>query len=139
MAPSSVSGGQDGKDIGDLPPSLPCRRGDRLARRRHRRQNIRAVRSSPHADPTRGVFETLLVHDGQPVEVDAHLERLAESVSALFGVELPLDSGRAIAEGARKVRRGRLRLTVVPRAGRMETAISIAELDAVEVFPPASR
>ena len=97
------------------------------------------MRSSPHADPTRGVFETLLVHDGQPVEVDAHLERLAESVSALFGVELPLDSGRAIAEGARKVRRGRLRLTVVPRAGRMETAISIAELDAVEVFPPASR
>jgi len=97
------------------------------------------VRSSPHADPARGVFETLLVLDGQPIEVDAHLKRLAASVSALFGAELPTEASRSIAEGARQVRRGRLRLTVVPKAGRIETAVSTAEIDAAEVFPPADR
>ncbi len=97
------------------------------------------MRSSPHANPARGVFETLLVLDGQPVEVDAHLERLANSVSALFGAQLPTQAGKSIAEGARQVRCGRLRLTVVPKAGRMETAISTAEIDAAEVFPPSDR
>jgi para-aminobenzoate synthetase / 4-amino-4-deoxychorismate lyase len=97
------------------------------------------VRSSPHADPTRGVFETLLVLDGTPVEVEAHVERLAASVSALFGVELPVDAGEAIAQGARRIRHGRLRLTVVPKAGRMEAAVSTAEIDAAQVFPPPDR
>src|SRR3954447_11852769 len=35
---------------------------------------------SPHADPDRGVFETMLVLEGRPVELDAHLERLAASL-----------------------------------------------------------
>src|SRR5882724_3806676 len=33
-----------------------------------------AVSAAPHADPGKGVFETMLVIDGQPVELDAHLE-----------------------------------------------------------------
>ena len=60
-------------------------------------------------------------------------------MSALFGTELPTGADRAVAEGARQVRRGRLRLTVVPKAGSMETAVSTAEIDAAEVFPPPNR
>jgi len=98
------------------------------------------VRSSPHADPARGVFETLLVLDGQPVEVDAHVERLAASVSALFGVPLPAGARRLIDEGARGVRQGKLRITVVPNpAGHVETAVSAAEVDSAQVFPSPDR
>jgi len=98
------------------------------------------VRSSPHADPTRGVFETLLVLDGHAVEVEAHVERLAASVSALFGVPLPTGARRSIDEGARGVRQGKLRITVVPNpAGHVETAVSATEVDSAQVFPSADR
>jgi len=40
-------------------------------------------------DPAQGVFETLLIRDGQPVNLDAHLERLARSVRTLYGETLP--------------------------------------------------
>ena len=98
------------------------------------------MRSSPYADPARGVFETLLVLDGYAVEVDAHVERLATSVSALFGVPLPADARRSIDEGARGVRQGKLRITVVPDlTGHVETAVSAAELNSAQVFPSADR
>jgi para-aminobenzoate synthetase / 4-amino-4-deoxychorismate lyase len=94
------------------------------------------VRSSPHADPARGVFETLLVLDGHAVEVDAHVERLAASVSTLFGVPLPTDARQSIDEGACGVRQGKLRITVVPNpAGHIETVVSAAEVDSAQVFP----
>ena len=35
-------------------------------------------------DPAKGVFETLLVLDGRPVEWDAHLTRLRRSLAALY-------------------------------------------------------
>ncbi len=35
-------------------------------------------------DPRKGVFETLLVLDGRPVEWDAHMARLRASLSALY-------------------------------------------------------
>jgi para-aminobenzoate synthetase / 4-amino-4-deoxychorismate lyase len=68
-------------------------------------------------DPRRGVFETLLVVAGEPVELDAHLARLAASVERLFGAELPADaSDRALAAAAGQVL-GRLRLSAAPRLG----------------------
>lgn len=91
---------------------------------------------SPHADPARGLFETLLVLDGRPVEVDAHVERLAASVSAVFDAELPADARDAIAAGARGVRRGRLRLTVVPKDEGLLTSVSATEVDPEHLFPP---
>jgi para-aminobenzoate synthetase/4-amino-4-deoxychorismate lyase len=98
------------------------------------------VRSSPHADPARGVFETLLVLDGHAVEVDAHVERLAASVSALFDVRLPADARQSIDEGARGVRQGKLRITVVPNlAGHVEMAVSADEVDSAQVFPSPNR
>jgi para-aminobenzoate synthetase / 4-amino-4-deoxychorismate lyase len=104
------------------------------------RQDIRAVRSSPHADPTRGLFETLLVLDGQAVEVDAHVDRITTSLAALFGAELPAGARSLIATRARALRHGRLRLTAVPtEVGPVEIAVSAAEVDEAEVFPPAER
>ena len=95
---------------------------------------------SPHADPSRGLFETLLVLDGEPVEIDLHVERLATSVAAVFGAALPADAREAIAGGARDVPRGRLRLTVVPRTGnRMEASVSTDEIEAEQLFPPAAQ
>jgi branched-subunit amino acid aminotransferase/4-amino-4-deoxychorismate lyase len=35
-------------------------------------------------DPQQGVFETLLVLNGRPIELDAHLARLEASLKALF-------------------------------------------------------
>ncbi len=41
-------------------------------------------------DPRHGVFETLLVVDGRPVELDAHLARLEASLAELYpGQDLP--------------------------------------------------
>jgi para-aminobenzoate synthetase / 4-amino-4-deoxychorismate lyase len=50
-----------------------------LASEPHRR-----VAAAPRPDPQQGVFETLLVLDGHPVERDAHLARLTRSLSTLF-------------------------------------------------------
>jgi para-aminobenzoate synthetase/4-amino-4-deoxychorismate lyase len=40
------------------------------------------------SDPAAGVFDTILVQDGWPVSLTAHLGRLAGSVRALYGVVL---------------------------------------------------
>ena len=42
-------------------------------------------------DAALGVFETLLVRGGLPVDARAHLARLERSVSALYGEALPED------------------------------------------------
>jgi para-aminobenzoate synthetase / 4-amino-4-deoxychorismate lyase len=42
-------------------------------------------------DPALGVFETVLVRGGVPVDLRAHLARLERSVSTLYGMELPDD------------------------------------------------
>ena len=66
-------------------------------------------------DAAAGVFETLLVRDGRPVELAAHLDRLAAAVAALYGAALPREEAAAIAERhAVGLDRGRLRLTAIP-------------------------
>src|SRR5687767_12147918 len=42
-------------------------------------------------DPALGVFETILVRGGVPVDLRAHLMRLERSVDALYGTRLPAD------------------------------------------------
>ncbi|HEX6688446.1 MAG TPA: aminotransferase class IV [Solirubrobacterales bacterium] len=50
-------------------------------------------------DPAQGVFETLLVLDGRPVELDAHLNRLEASLETLFPdhslppLDVPVEKG----------------------------------------------
>jgi para-aminobenzoate synthetase/4-amino-4-deoxychorismate lyase len=98
------------------------------------------VRVSLRPDPSKGVFETLLVLDGRPVELDAHLERLATSLRALYGAELPGAAGDSTRERADRVRHGKLRLTVTPGSdGRLTTRIATTEVETARVFPSAER
>jgi para-aminobenzoate synthetase / 4-amino-4-deoxychorismate lyase len=89
-------------------------------------------------DPALGVFETMLVVDGCPVELDAHLARLHASLTELFpecpppnldGVDVPSESSpyRHLSDGTSAAPRGgeqlgSMRITVAPGAdGRLET------------------
>lgn len=95
---------------------------------------------APQPDPAQGVFETLLVARGNPVELDAHLRRLARSARELFGAELPGDMVEEAIAAARGIELGRLRLDVFPETpGRMGHTVRAAEDDPGIVFPPWER
>jgi para-aminobenzoate synthetase/4-amino-4-deoxychorismate lyase len=68
----------------------------------------------PHADPGRGVFETMLVIAGRVVELDTHLGRLQASVEALYGEALHGNARALVVDRAGEIERGKLRLTVIP-------------------------
>lgn len=65
-------------------------------------------------DAASGVFSTLLVVDGAPVELAAHLERLRASVRELYARSLPAEAAQAVEQAARGQALARLRLTVEP-------------------------
>jgi para-aminobenzoate synthetase/4-amino-4-deoxychorismate lyase len=107
----------------------------------------------PHADPGRGVFETMLVIAGRAVELDAHIERLSTSVEALYGRAAHPQARAMVLDRAAGIEHGKLRLTVVPR-GRLSTrevggpseasddlalGVKAEEVDVEAVFPAAER
>ena len=100
-------------------------------------------RMSPHrspADPSRGLFETLLVRDRRPVELEAHLMRLAASVATLYGAPVPDGAGERVTERAAEVELGRLRLTVTPDGDASPAAdVRVAPVDPEAVFPSFDR
>jgi para-aminobenzoate synthetase/4-amino-4-deoxychorismate lyase len=71
---------------------------------------------APAADPARGVFETILVIDGRPVEWARHRARLAASVHELYGAALEERLDRRVAALASGRRRARLRVVARPAA-----------------------
>lgn len=81
----------------------------------------------------------MLVLDGRPVELDAHLERLAASLDALFETDPPSDVRELVLDRARNIRHGRLRLTVVPEKGRLKAEAAAAEVEPAHVFPSPDR
>lgn len=95
-----------------------------------------------HEAPDRasGVFETLLVVDGAPVELDAHLARLRASARVLFGAEPPVDIARRALEVSAALALGRLRLTVAPSAGAgaspLVADVVAHPVDPEQLFPP---
>jgi para-aminobenzoate synthetase/4-amino-4-deoxychorismate lyase len=99
------------------------------------------VRVSLTPDPQRGVFETMLVLDGKPVELDAHLMRLAGSLIALYGAELPSDAADLVRERAGDLEHGKLRITMAPRADEapLEVRIVTSPVDPAAVFPGPAR
>jgi para-aminobenzoate synthetase/4-amino-4-deoxychorismate lyase len=98
------------------------------------------VPSAPRRpDRQRGVFETLLVLDGEPVELETHLARLGASLRALFPHLTPAPGlAEEIEAAAAGIARGGLRLTVAPDAGDgFASAVEPVGIDARRVLPPA--
>jgi para-aminobenzoate synthetase / 4-amino-4-deoxychorismate lyase len=88
-----------------------------------------------------GVFETLLVLDGSPIELDAHLQRLSASVRELFAADLPAHARALTIERAAALPVGRLRLTAAPGAPESALAVEVvtAPVDPENVFPSWER
>jgi para-aminobenzoate synthetase/4-amino-4-deoxychorismate lyase len=70
------------------------------------------VAAPPAADRSLGVFETLLVVDGVPLELGGHLARLAASMHALYGESLPETLHAQLAAAAEGHPLARLRIDV---------------------------
>lgn len=95
------------------------------------------VSAQPRPDRERGVFETLLVVEGQPVELDAHLARLGSSLEALFpGRTPPLELGEGIGDQARGIALGGLRVTAAPGAdGEIDAKVETARIPPERIMP----
>jgi para-aminobenzoate synthetase/4-amino-4-deoxychorismate lyase len=93
-----------------------------------------------HPDQRLGVFETLQVRDGRPVELDAHLERLRASLATVYEAPPPPGTELLMLEQARGLALGRLRLTVAPDGnGGVEATVTVAQVDGETVFPAFAR
>jgi para-aminobenzoate synthetase/4-amino-4-deoxychorismate lyase len=96
-----------------------------------------AVRiDSPRPDPRAGVFETLLVVRGRPLELDPHLARLGASVRELHGGPPPADARERLRDAASGAELARMRMDVGEGAG---AAIRVVPVDAAIVLPPWER
>jgi para-aminobenzoate synthetase / 4-amino-4-deoxychorismate lyase len=91
-------------------------------------------------DPAQGVFETLLVRAGHPVELDRHLERLARSLEDLYGAAPPLGLRALVLDCAQEVQLGRERVTVAPADGKtFDVQVHAVAVDDADVFPSWER
>lgn len=79
----------------------------------------------------------MLVIDGRPIELAAHLARLGRSLRALYGTTVPAGSEDAVYDSARGVALGRLRLTFAPSNGALGTSVHVAAVEPEIVFPEA--
>lgn len=87
------------------------------------------------SDPEAGVFETLLVVNGVVLELAWHVERLAASVSALYGRAWTLPELPDVGAG-----RCRLRVTVRPQGSGLVTRVERSAVDGsvdLGLAPPA--
>lgn len=90
----------------------------------------------PRPDPALGVFETLLVLDGRPLELEAHLARLDASLGALFGAPAPPTARELVLDHASGADLARLRLTVAPDGpGVLVADVVVAPVEASLVLP----
>jgi para-aminobenzoate synthetase/4-amino-4-deoxychorismate lyase len=109
------------------------------------------------ADPAQGIFETLLVVEGRPIELDAHLARMTSSVRTLFDAQIGQEAEELLVKEASPIRLGRLRLTARPPEdggrghgtdptsgrrsvdGNLMLAASSAEVEPSSIFPTAEQ
>ncbi|HXE44389.1 MAG TPA: aminotransferase class IV [Conexibacter sp.] len=90
----------------------------------------------PTPNANRGVFETLLVVGGVPRELDAHLERLAASLAALYEAPLPAAARELAVEHAADTPLGRLRLTATPQPeGEPQLDVVVQPVPRANVLP----
>jgi para-aminobenzoate synthetase/4-amino-4-deoxychorismate lyase len=87
-------------------------------------------------DPHRGLFETLLISGGRPVEQVAHFGRLAASARELFGAELPSQLRGDAVRACAGIELGRLRVDVEPDgAGGLRHRTTATAIDREAFFP----
>lgn len=90
---------------------------------------------SPRPEQRDGVFETILIFEDRPIELDAHLARLTASVRSLYGADPP-DSRQLVISRGRGGWLGRMRLTVTPLfRGGFDLDVVVAPFDPNNVFP----
>jgi para-aminobenzoate synthetase / 4-amino-4-deoxychorismate lyase len=97
------------------------------------------IAASRRPDRARGVFETLLIAAGEPIELDSHLARLRASVQALYAVDLPSTLGAEALAAARQHRLGRLKMVLTPAGREMRAELSCEPVDRADVFPSPER
>ena len=90
----------------------------------------RGPKPTPRPDPAAGLYETVLVERGSPVDLDEHLKRLTESANTLYGLVVP-ELGEQAREAARGHERARLRIDLIPGD---EPTLEVTPLEAI---PPA--
>lgn len=88
-------------------------------------------------DPGQGVFDSLLVVEGEPVELDAHLSRLGRTLLQVFGAQLPTEVREQVIPVAAPFELGRLRVTAVPARVGFEIEMAARPLDPALMFPAA--
>lgn len=91
--------------------------------------------SDRRPDPSKGIFETLLVVGGEPVELDKHLSRLAHSLDAVFSTKLPPSAEEELQRAAEGIPLGRLRLTIVPAEDGLRHDLIAGKVVPGAVFP----
>ena len=97
--------------------------------------------TTPSPDPEHGIFETLLIYAGRPIEIETHFARLAASVEEVLGVRLPATVAEDARRAARGIDFGRLRVDVEPgrTAGTAEYRVTATTIDPEIFFPPRER
>lgn len=88
-------------------------------------------------DPAKGVFETLLVVGGEPMEAAGHLARLGRSLAEIYGVGLPPGADELVRATAAGVELGRLRVTAVPADEAVDIDLEALPVDPAIMFPTA--
>ena len=86
-------------------------------------------------DRSRGVFETLLVVDGEPIELEAHLSRLARSLDEVYSQALPTRAEDELRRAAADLALGRLRLTLAPEEDGPRLDLLAGGVESGAVFP----
>jgi para-aminobenzoate synthetase/4-amino-4-deoxychorismate lyase len=86
-------------------------------------------------DRSRGVFETLLVVAGEPVELGAHLSRLAHSLEEVYSQEPPPHLEEKMRGAAAGVDLGRLRATLAPAEDGLRLDLLAGGIGSAAVFP----
>jgi para-aminobenzoate synthetase / 4-amino-4-deoxychorismate lyase len=84
-------------------------------------------------DPALGVFETLMVRGGSPVDARAHLARLQRSVSALYGQALPQDLHARVLAAAAAAPLQRVRVTAGPAPAAPDAAAGTGRIAHVQI------
>jgi para-aminobenzoate synthetase/4-amino-4-deoxychorismate lyase len=100
-------------------------------------QNTQAAPALTAPDRGLGLFETILILDGEAVELGVHLERLAKSLRELFDSELPAGLATDVAERARGLILGRMRIDVDPAGAG--AALKAQTVDPADHFPTWER